>query len=226
MWYYFEQDLKTQVTQIKLTDFARVNLSRFTVIAMTDGNYSNLDSARVEKLRQWVADGGRLILIGDAIGAFEEKKGFEITKYAIKKDKDASEEAQNAETLKRRFMHFDEYERDAISDGNPGSIFKVTLDNTHPLAYGMPPYYFSLKTGGISYQPLKNAMNVGYLDDKFKPLGFIGFRLKQQLKGSMVLATQGIRKGVVVYMVDNPLFRGFWYQGKFLFSNAVLMPLK
>jgi hypothetical protein len=226
MWYYFEQDLKTQVTQIKLTDFARINLSRFTVIAMTDGNYSNLDSARVEKLRQWVADGGRLILLGDAVGAFEEKKGFEITKYAIKKDKDASEEAQNAEALKRRFMHFDEYERDAISDGNPGSIFKVTLDNTHPLAYGMPPYYFSLKTGGTSYQPLKNAMNVGYLDDKFKPLGFIGYRLKQQLKGSMVLATQSIRKGVVVYMVDNPLFRGFWYQGKFLFSNAVLMPLK
>ena len=123
-------------------------------------------------------------------------------------------------------MHFDEYERDAISDGNPGSIFKVTLDNTHPLAYGLPNYYFSLKTGGAAFQPLKNAMNVGVLDDKFKSMGFIGYRLKQQLKGSMVLATQTIRRGVVVYMVDNPLYRGFWYQGKFLFSNAVLMPIK
>ena len=69
-------------------------------------------------------------------------------------------------------------------------------------------------------------MNVGLLDDKFKSMGFIGYRLKQQLKGSMTLATQSIRRGVVVYMVDNPLYRGFWYQGKFLFSNAVLMPLR
>lgn len=226
MWHFFEQDLNTAITQIKLTDFSRVNLNRYTVIAMTDGNYSNLDSAKIERLRQWVADGGRLILVGDAIAAFEDKKGFEITKYAIKKDKDTDEETQNKEVLRRRFMHFDEYERDAISDGNPGSIFKVTLDNTHPLAYGMPPYYFSLKTGGASYQPLKGAMNVGYLDDKFKPLGFVGYRLKQHLRGSMIFATQSIRKGVVVYMVDNPLFRGFWYQGKFIFSNAVLMPLK
>ena len=226
MWYYFEQDLNMQVTQIKLTDLARINLSRFNVITMTDGSYANLDSARAEKLRQWVADGGRLILIGDAVGAFEEKKGFDITKFALKKDKDAAEDAQNVDVLKRRYMHFDEYERDAISDGNPGSIFKVTLDNTHPLAYGMPNYYFSLKTGGAAYQPLKNAMNVGLLDDKFKSMGFIGYRLKQQLKGSMTLATQSIRRGVVVYMVDNPLYRGFWYQGKFLFSNAVLMPLR
>ena len=226
MWYYFEQDLNTSVTQIKLTDLSRVNLSRFNVIVMTDGNYSNLDSARAEKFRQWVSDGGRLILIGDAVGAFEEKKGFEITKFASKKEKDAADDVQNAETLKRRFMHFDDFERDAISDGNPGSIFKVNLDNTHPLAYGMPPYYFTLKTGGTAYQPLKNAMNIGYLDDKFKPLGFVGSRLKQQLKGSMVFATQPIRRGVVVYMIDNPLYRAFWYQGKCLFSNAVLMPIK
>ncbi len=226
MWYYFEQDLNTPITQIKLTDFARISLSRFNVIAMTDGNYSNLDSSKAEKLRQWVADGGRLILIGDAVGAFEEKKGFDITKYAVKKDKEAADDIQNAEALKRRFMHFDEFERDGISDGNPGSIYKVTLDNTHPLAYGMPNYYFTLKTGGAFYQPLKNAFNVGYLDDKFKPLGFVGSRLKPQLKGSMIFATQSIRRGTVVYMVDNPLYRGFWYQGKFLFSNAVLMPLR
>lgn len=226
MWYYFEQDLNTTITQIKLTDFARVNLSRFNVIAMTDGNYSNLDSAKAEKLRQWVADGGRLILIGDAVGAFEEKKGFEITKFAVKKDKDAADEAQNADALKRRYMHFDEYERDAISDGTPGAIFKVNLDNTHPLAYGMPTYYFTLKIGGTTYQPLKNAMNVGYIDDKYKPLGFVGNRLKNQLKGNMIFATQSIRRGTVVYLVDNPLYRGFWYQGKFLFSNAVLMPIK
>ena len=87
-------------------------------------------------------------------------------------------------------------------------------------------YYFSLKTGNLSFQPLKNAVNVGYVDDKFKPLGFVGYRAKAQLKGSLGFAVQPIKRGTVVYMVDNPLYRGFWYQGKFLFSNAVLMPMR
>ena len=76
LWYYFEQDLNIAITQIKLTDLLRVKLSNYSVICLTDGSYSNMDSAKIEKLRQWVSDGGRLILIGDALAAFEDKKGF------------------------------------------------------------------------------------------------------------------------------------------------------
>ena len=226
MWYFFEQDLNISITQIKLTDLLRARLASYTVICLTEGNYANMDSIKLDKLRQWVSDGGRLILIGEALAAFEDKKAFELTKFASKKEKEMVEENETATSLKRRFMHYDDFERDGISDGNPGSIFKVILDNSHPLAYGMPPYYFTLKTGGTSYQPLKNALNVGYLDDKFKPLGFVGTRLKQQLKGSLVFATQNLRRGSVVYLVDNPLYRGFWYQGKFLMANAVMMPMR
>ena len=226
MWYFFEQDLNLPITQVKLTDFNRVKWANFNTICMTDGGYSNLDSGKLDRLKQWAADGGRLILIGEALNSFEDKKGFDLTKFAVKKDKEASETAGDDATLKRRFMHFDEFERDGASDLNAGSIYKTVLDNTHPLAYGMNDYYFSLKTGGAAYQPLKNLSNVSYVDDKFKPLGFVGARLRQQLKGSAVFAVQPMRRGSVVYLVDNPLFRAFWYQGKFLFSNAVLMPLR
>ena len=226
MWCFFEQDLNISITQIKLSELGRVKLSTFNIICMTDGGYSNLDSGKLDRLKQWCTEGGRLILIGEALAAFEDKKGFEITKFATKKDREAAEDSENTSNLKRRFMHFDDYERDAISDGIPGAIYKVELDNTHPLAYGMNDYYFSLKTSGTAYQPLKSAWNVGFVDDKFKPLGFVGNRLKQQLKSTAVFAVQGMRRGTVVYMVDNPLYRNFWYQGKFLFSNAVLMPIR
>lgn len=226
MWYFFEQDLNIAVTQVKLTDFNRIKLTNFNVLCMTDGGYSNLDSGKLEKLKAWIAEGGRLILIGEALAAFEDKKGFELTKFAVKKDKETAETASDADALKRRFMHFDEYERDGLSDGLPGAIYKTVIDNTHPLAYGMPDYYFTLKTGNAAYQPLKNAHNVAYIDDKFKPLGFVGHRLKPQLKGTAVFSVQSMRRGSIVYMVDNPLYRAFWYQGKFLFSNAVLMPYR
>lgn len=226
MWCFFEQDLNIAITQVKLTDLARLKLTNFNIICMTDGGYSNLDSGKLERLKQWCTEGGRLILIGEALTAFEDKKGFELTKFANKKDRETAEDMEISNGQRRRFMHFDDYERDAISDGTPGAIYKVTLDNTHPLAYGMSDYYFSVKTSNAAYQPLKGAWNVGYVDDKFKPLGFIGNRLKPQLQSTAVFAVQGMRRGSVVYMVDNPLYRNFWYQGKFLFSNAVLMPIR
>ena len=226
MWCFFEQDLNIASTQVKLTDLARLKLATFNIICMTDGGYSNLDSGKLERLKQWCTEGGRLILIGEALAAFEDKKGFELTKYASKKEREVAEDRENETTLKHRFMHFDDYERDAISDGIPGAIYKVSLDNTHPLAYGMNDHYFTLKTSGTAYQPIKNAWNVGILDDKFKPLGFVGSRLKPLLKSTAVFAVQGMRRGSVVYLVDNPLYRNFWYQGKFLFSNAVLMPIR
>ena len=34
---------------------------------------------------------------------------------------------------------------------------------------------------------------------------------------------QTIGRGSVIYMVDDPLFRSFWENGKLLFSNAVFI---
>ena len=39
----------------------------------------------------------------------------------------------------------------------------------------------------------------------------------------MLLGVQNIGLGSVVYIVDDPLFREFWENGKLLFSNAVFM---
>ena len=89
MWYYFEQDLNIPVTQVKLTDFNRAKLSNFNVLCMTDGGYSNLDSGKMDKLKTWISEGGRLILIGEALNAFEDKKGFELTKFSSKKEKES-----------------------------------------------------------------------------------------------------------------------------------------
>jgi hypothetical protein len=43
------------------------------------------------------------------------------------------------------------------------------------------------------------------------------------MKGSVLFGTQQLGNGHVVYLVGNPLFRGFWYGGHVLFSNAVFL---
>jgi len=41
-----------------------------------------------------------------------------------------------------------------------------------------------------------------------------------------VFAVQNARAGSIIYMVDNPVYRAFWYNGKFLMCNALFMPMK
>ena len=60
------------------------------------------------------------------------------------------------------------------------------------------------------------------LDEKASPIsGFIGHLAKENQKKSLLFGYENFGYGKVIYFVDNPLFRGFWYNGKQIFSNAL-----
>ena len=87
----------------------------------------------------------------------------------------------------------------------------------------MPNYYFSLKNSSRSFQYLKNSSNVGYIGKDPLVLGFAGVNAKKAQRETTVFAVQNMGRGNVTYMVDNPLFRAFWYQGKIIFANAIFL---
>ena len=97
------------------------------------------------------------------------------------------------------------------------------MDDTHPLAYGLSEQYFSLKTSSMNFRPLKGAWNVGIIPEDTFTVGFTGSKIKNELKGSVNFAVEDMGRGCVVYLVDNPLFRGFWNEGLLLFSNALFL---
>ncbi len=53
--------------------------------------------------------------------------------------------------------------------------------------------------------------------------GFAGCEAQKKMSKSLVFGVEKHGKGQVVYMVDNPLFRGFWENGKLFFVNALFM---
>jgi len=112
-------------------------------------------------------------------------------------------------------------ERHAISEITTGSIFEADLDKTHPLSFGIERYY-TLKLDADAYDLLENEGNALILNSEVKPIaGFIGQQVKELQKKSLLFGEESLGRGSVVYLVDNVLFRGFWYSGKQLFSNAV-----
>lgn len=209
-WHFFESAIGYPFTAVTDEQLGNMNLSDFNTIIMTDGRYSNLSA-----LTEWVKDGGKVIALGRAVGSLSGNKNFKIKRKEAAKNKGTK--------LEDKIKIYAEQEREFIKTFIPGAIFKLKVDNTHPLAYGLPNYYFTLKTSSQSYEVSKDLWNVGYVDNKPMILGFAGSKAQKQVKESVVLATQELGRGAVVYMVDNPLYRAFWNQGKFVFSNALFL---
>ncbi|MCB9081790.1 MAG: zinc carboxypeptidase [Lewinellaceae bacterium] len=219
-WYYFEQDLGMPVAVLDADRIDRFDLNAYNVLVMPEGRF-RLTEGQWEKISTWVNGGGRLIAVGDALGALTDRKGFGLTRYADDQAKKAAQAAADKAALEERFLDYAGQDRRELSNFTPGAILQVKLDNTHPLAFGQGSQYFSLKTTNVVFQPLKNAWNVGVVVEKPIVSGFVGHQAMPDLEGSLVFAVERKGAGSVVYMVDNPLFRAFWDNGKFLFSNAV-----
>ena len=60
-------------------------------------------------------------------------------------------------------------------------------------------------------------------DKSSKVSGFVGKNVMDSMDASLVYGIETKGRGTVVYMVDDPLFRSFWENGKLLFSNAIFM---
>ncbi|APG59947.1 M14 family metallopeptidase [Christiangramia salexigens] len=215
IWYFFEQDLNYPVTPIGTEDFSRINLNEFDVLVMPSGWYKDfMDKDITERLSSWLKNGGKLIAIGNAVGSFEGKEGFGIVENkGVPKD---STKSQNLIPYKQR-------ERERIKNLITGSIIKTKVDNTHPMAFGYDDTYFSLKLSGDSYSFLDKGYNVAYIEKPQVVSGFAGSEAIKNLNNSLVFGELPVGKGSIIYMVDNPLFRAFWENGKLFFVNAVFL---
>lgn len=220
VWYFFEQNLGYPIDIYDADNLDNVDLDDYNILIMPDGRY-RLQESILEKVSSWINGGGRLIAIAGANAALEDKPGFALTPFATDEEKSSAQKQAEQAALDSRFDDYAGQTRRWLGFSLPGAIYKLDMDNSHPLAFGLPAYYFSLKTDSQHYQPLKNAWNVGRIGDNPLISGFVGTKAREQQKNTVVFAVQDKGRGSVVYLVDNPLFRGFWENGKFLFSNAL-----
>ena len=222
VWHYFDQELKYPVSLVNGADLGSIDWSQLDVLVMPNGYaYGRLLNDRtLAALREWVRGGGRLIAMERAVGALVGKEGFDLKE---KEDKSDAEKGRTKRALTDSLKIYADRERVAVSDETPGSIYRLNLDTTHPLGFGLSGGYYALVQEAHSYDVLKDGWNVGYLKDSNLVAGFAGKNAKEKLKQTLAIGVQDLGRGQVVYLADNPLFRGFWYNGKLLFGNAVFM---
>lgn len=218
IWHFFEQQIDYPITLINANDISRVNWNDIDVLIMPDGNYRFLsDKAATDQFKGWISKGGRVVALESAVSQLSKAEfGIKMKKADDADKKDSS----TYDALKK----FEDRERNPISGTTPGSILKVDLDNTHPLAFGYPNYYYTLKMDDNIYEFMKaDGWNVGVIKKDNQVAGFVGAKLKDKLKDGLLFGVQNMGGGSITYFADNVMFRSFWENGKLMFCNAVFL---
>jgi hypothetical protein len=217
VWNFFEQTLDYPISLFNAADLGRISLKDYNVLIVPDGNYRTLnDKAIADKLKEFVRSGGKIVALDNSVMQFANGDWG----LKAKEDKPEDKDKKDDYTAIKKYADND---RTRISDQIPGAIYKIDLDNTHPLAYGYPNYYYILKQDDNIYQFLKDGWNVGTIKKEAYVTGFGGVKVKAKLKDGTLFGVQNMGAGSIVYLSDDPIFRLFWENGKLLFCNAVFV---
>jgi hypothetical protein len=217
IWFFLERELNYPVTLINIEDLSGANWNDFDVLILPDGNYNSLlnEKNRADDLKSWIRKGGKVIALESAVAQLA-RLDFGIH---FKKFDDTTDKKDVYAPLKK----FGDFERDYISSTTPGSMLRVQLDNSHPLAFGYPDYYYTLKMDDNVYEFIDEGWNVGVIKKDNLVSGFVGAKLKKKLTDGLVFGVEDMGRGSIVYLADNVLFRNFWQNGKLIFCNALFM---
>ncbi|MEL6560610.1 MAG: M14 family zinc carboxypeptidase [Bacteroidota bacterium] len=220
--FYFEQEVKYPYTVIRTDYLSSTDLDQYNIIVMPSGSYSNVGDSFSGKLNKWVRSGGKLILIESALNRLKDNDRSALSTYF---DDEEKKRLKNDEVTKEMALATNEDKsRNWLESAIPGAIYQVTLDGGHKLAYGLEGDYYSLKTRGSRFAYMKNGSNVGTIRSKSDLMGgYVGAKAQERLNETLVFGTERKGSGSMIYFIDNPLFRSFWYEGKVLFTNAVFL---
>lgn len=222
IWHLLDHRFGVPVSLVERSRLGRVDLDRYTHVILVDGNWDPLPDGQVDALREWVRDGGTLIGIqGGAVWAGEgllglgaqggNGNGAGVLEIELGGAADAGDRP------------YGEHRKDQAVPLIAGTIFEARLDLTHPLAYGytretLPVFRDSTAILEPSDSPYETPVRY-----TASPLlaGYVSPENLQNLASQPAVIATRLGQGVVIRMVDNPDFRGFWYGTSKLMLNAL-----
>jgi hypothetical protein len=220
IWYFFEKELNYPLSLINISNADKVDLKNYDVLLLTSGKYSKLKDTIIDYAKR----GGRVIAFENAISVFAEEKTTSLAK-AIEtrttEQKAVEKKIKSDDSTLLKKFEIENEKRYSLSERSAGSIYKVKLDDTNPYAFGMSKEWFIMKrTPGYPY--LATGSNIGYILEKEPVSGFAGYKFKAKIKNTLVIGSEKIGSGEVIYITDDPYFRAFWKSGRVLLGNVVL----
>ena len=212
VWHLLDTRIGMPLSKIRLNQFSRVSLDKYTTMIMVSGSYNQLNKNDIEKINNWVEKGNTLITIAKG-------SSWAINKKLVKES--LLEPTKDSIFSRKNYVNAGEnIGRERIG----GAILSVDLDLTHPLAFGyrdssIPVY----KNNNVFINKTKDHYSsVGVYSKDPHIDGYISEKnIKDNFKNTASLIVSKLGSGRVIIFADNPNFRGSWYGTNKLFLNAI-----
>ncbi|MCF8223084.1 MAG: hypothetical protein K9J25_08035 [Bacteroidales bacterium] len=218
LWYFMEREIEYPVTVLTLDYFSSVNLTKYDVLLLPSGSYKK----HKEKLTDFVKQGGRLVLFDDAIKLFSGDKSTNLYKAVEARKKEEEKEEDKLKTDdKEHLKRFEHSRRERLKSRSSGSIYRIKLDDSHPYAFGLGKEWFMMRNSSDHYPFLAKGNNIAYILENEPVAGFAGNEFKEDVKNTIIVASESMGRGEIVYLTDDPYYRAYWKSGRILIGNIL-----
>ncbi|HYK04936.1 MAG TPA: M14 family metallopeptidase [Thermoanaerobaculia bacterium] len=211
LWHTLDVDTPLPHATLSAETLRNLDLNEFRVLVFPDGSYADrLTKRGVDKLKQWVTDGGVIVAVKGA-HAFLREKDVEISKL---KPWEAPKRDEKDPAAEQRYNDF----------RIPGSAFRTTMNERSYLTFGVPRSPAVLVEGSGAFLPLTHRVDNILTIDAADPLisGVAWPESIDRIKGSVYVTSEKFGRGQVIMFADDPNYRLFWRGTLPVFLNAVL----
>jgi hypothetical protein len=215
LWHTLDVDTPVPHTVLSTETIGNLELHKYEVLVFPDGNYAaRLGKRGVEKIKQWVSEGGTVVAVKGA-NAFLREKDVEVSKLKLwEPPKKKDEDSKDAPAPADRYNDF----------RVPGSAFRTTMNERSYLTFGVPRSPAVLVEGSNAFLPVaKRVDNILTIDEKDPLVSGVAWEESlARFRGSVYVVSEPFGRGQVITFADDPHFRLFWRGTLPIFLNAVL----
>ena len=224
IWFLFDRWTGFGIDRIRARRLPELKLSDYDVFVLPGaGNLSEvIDSTQIERLKAWVRDGGTLVGT-ERSALFLTKQRSGLTDVSmVEEDEDDKDKAPKTSAYTTYAAREDSTGLARI----PGSAFLGVVDDSDPLAFGLPDHVYSLRFSTEALEPADDVSTVGHYakdPDAVLVSGYASAENKRKLAGKAFAAVASMGRGRVVFLVDNTQYRMFWVGPARMMQNAVML---
>ncbi len=228
LWFMFDHWIEYGVDRIRGSSFPSLDLDKYDVLILPPGNASSmLDSVQTKRVTDWVRGGGTLIgSEGSASFLTKGRSGFTNVERASASTGDENKDEDKDPIEDRFYTRYEDRSDSSNVSRISGSAFRAVLDNSHPLAAGMPDQLYTLKFGSDALMPSASVQTVGYYDKNAATVlasGAVSDENRDKIAGKMFAGVQSMGSGKVIFLLDKTQYRMFWVGPSRLIVNAIML---
>jgi hypothetical protein len=214
LWHLLDRDLATPYHRLDADSLDTLDLADFDVLVLPSGSgyVRQVNEKAIERIKQWLDNGGILVAIGRAVGWLGTE---ELTTIETWKPPDNGKEHPN------QVNELGPAQRELYT---PGAALSTVLDRAHPLTVSLdsaPPVLFRGKTILL---PTGDPKRDVVLADPKNPVlaGFAWPEAEERLQNALLVGVERRGRGAVILFAQDPHFRLFWRSTAPLLINSIL----